>query len=130
MKSSKPRSFKIEKAPNFNKTVLENISFLNLVYTTLALNILNILIVLAMRSKLPPQLPLFYGFTESEQQLTSPVGLLLPGVVSFIFTLFNVTLSILLTDDFLKKILSVASFTVSLLSLITVVKIIFLIGYF
>ncbi len=130
MVNRKTKTFNIHRATNLKNTLSEKIAFINYIYFALALNLLNVIAVLLMKNNLPPQVPLFYGFTESEQQLTTSFGLLIPGVFSFLLTLGNVIFSIFIKNNYLKKILSITSFTISLLSLITVIKIIFLVGFF
>lgn len=119
-----------QKAKGVNKFLSDKIALVKFVYTALFFSLLNIIIVLLMQKNLPPELPLFYGYTESDQQLTTPFGLLIPGAISLTVILINSTLSILIPNDFLKKTLSVTSFLISMLLLITVLKIIFLIGFF
>ena len=118
-----------QKAKGVNKFLADKIAFIKFVYTALIFNLLNVVVVVLMQKNLPPELPLFYGYTQSDQQLSTTFGLFIPGVVSLAITLVNTALSILIPNDFLKKTLSIASFVISLLFLITVLKIIFLVGF-
>ena len=115
---------------SLKKMLSNNIALVKFIYVAIALNIFNMAFVLLMQNNLPPQVPLLYGFAEGEQQLTSPQGLLLPGGFSMTLVLINSALSIIVDNEFLKKTLTITAFTVSFLSLITVTKIIFLVGYF
>lgn len=119
-----------KKAKGLSKFLSDKILLIKFVYAALFLSLINLIVVALMQKNLPPELPLFYGFTESDQQLTTPLGLLLPGTASFIVIILNSILSILIPNDFLKKTLSVTSLLISLLLLITVLKIIFLVGFF
>jgi hypothetical protein len=120
----------VHKSTGLKDSSLKKIPNINFVYAAIILNSLNFVAVLVLQKNLPPQVPLFYGLTEGEQQLTSSLGLLIPSVYSFCLIIVNTTLSILLNNDFLKKILNTTSFIISLLSIITVAKIIYLVGYF
>lgn len=121
-------SFKDKRANNFKKLISEKIAFKRLIYISLALNVLNLLMISLLQRHLPPQVPLFYGMAEGEEQLTTSFGLLIPGSLSILIILINGLLSLLLESKFLQKTLSAVSFTVSLLSAITVTKIVLLIG--
>ncbi len=118
-----------QKTKGFDKFFPDKILFIKFVYLALSFSVINIIIVAVMQKSLPPELPLFYGYTESEQQLSTPFGLLVPGTISLIITLINAVLSVSISSDFLKKALNVTSFLISLLLLITVLKIIFLVSY-
>lgn len=79
--------------------------------------------------KLPPQVPLFYSKPWGEEQLVSPVFLLLPLVLSGVFILANALLiSILPENIFLKRALILAAAIASILASITVIRILFLIS--
>lgn len=101
-------------------------------YTTISLilSIVTIFVTLLLRSKLPPIVPLFYGRPVGEGQLVPTLGLIIAPGGALIFTLINTFLAILSKDEFLKKTLVLTSFLVSLLLSITVIKIIFLVGFF
>jgi len=123
-------NFKNERVNVFKKLPSEKIAFKNLIYISFGLSTLSLILVLALQKYLPPQIPLFYGMAEGEEQLTSSLGLLIPAGLSLILVLLNSLISLFLENTFLQKILSVVSFTVTLLSVITVTKIVLLIGSF
>ncbi len=123
-------NFKDEKVNIFKKLLSEKIAFKKLLYVSFGLSIINLTLVIALQKYLPPQVPLFYGAAEGEEQLTSSLGLIIPASLSIILILLNSLLSLFLESNFLQKILSIVSFTVTLLSAITVIKIILLIGSF
>lgn len=104
--------------------------FKNYVYLSVALNIFTVLVILVFKKEIPPIVPLFYGRAIGESQLVSLSGLLIAPGVSLFITILNLFLSSISNDLFLKKIYVAASFLISLLTTITVVKIIFLVGFF
>jgi len=114
-----------------NKSVLEEkIPFIKYVYASLALNLVLVIVLVAIRKFLPPKIPLFYGTAEGESQLAPSWALIIPNLSAIIISLINNTLSLFAKDDFLKKTLVIASLGISLLATITVVKIVFLVGSF
>lgn len=114
-----------------NKEILvENIPFKDFVGAAVLINILIIALVVLIQKLLPPQLPLFYGLPEGEEQLVSSLSLVIPNLASLIIIATNVILSYLLKDEFLKKFLIITAIGVSLFSAITTIKIVFLIGSF
>ena len=124
------KTFIKDKTNDLKSGFRERIGLIKFIYAALILNLINLAAVLLAQKHLPPQVPLFYGFTESEEQLTSPEGLFIPGIFSLVIVFINSFLSLAITNIYLKKIMSVTSFTISLLSLITVIKIILLVGFF
>lgn len=99
-------------------------------FASVLLSVLTILFVIAIQKKLPPQIPLFYGLPEGEDQLTSKIGLIIPSFFALTITLFNAFLTSLLKNKFLRETLILSSFTISVLSLITTIKIALLVGSF
>lgn len=87
------------------------------------------LIALISRFILPPEIPLFYGLPQSNQQLSSSVYLFLPSLVSIIFTSINAYTSTFIDINYLKKVFAFSSLIVSILASITTLKIIFLVGH-
>lgn len=85
---------------------------------------------LIAQSFLPPQVPLYYGLPIGEEQLSSPLGLVIPGVVSLLILSVNFMLIKITKDDFLKKILAIVALVASFFAIITTYKIIFLVGSF
>lgn len=107
------------------------IPYKKLVIASVIINAINIGGVLLLSKYIPPQIPLFYGLAEGEGQLNSTLGLIIPGLISSTITIFNTTLCLVIRkEEFLQKALVVAAFTTSLLSIITVIQIIFLVGSF
>lgn len=106
---------------------LEKIEYLYPTLATLLFNIVFIIILILISKKLPPQVPLYYGLPRGEQQLISPTTLVLPIVLSSLFIIINSAIAYFIESLFLKRVLVFGSYFVSLLSIITIVNIIFLI---
>jgi len=103
---------------------LKTIPFRHLVYAILLLNLLMIVLVIFYSRLLPPQVPLLYGLPRGEAQLTQPILLILPITISSLFLLLNTTFAVFTKSDFLKNALVASGLFVSILSLITVIRII------
>lgn len=88
------------------------------------------IVVFILRNFLPPKLPLYYGRPVGENQLAGTLSLLIPLVFSFLLTIVNLAVVNLIKDDFLKKILAVSTFVLSILAAITVFKIMALVNLF
>lgn len=96
----------------------------------LSVNILVAIGVLLLSSKLPPVVPLFYGKPFGEEQLVSRSFIILPPLIASIFILINMSLGKIVKDKFLQNILLALILGCTLLSTITVIKVILLIGNF
>lgn len=107
----------------FNK---KNIPYIYPTLIILAINVLFIVIIILIANNLPPQTPLYYGFPRGEKQLASPTALVLPLALSSLFITLNSIFAYFTKSEFLKKILVTGGFFASLLSAITVIKIILL----
>lgn len=106
------------------------IPFLKLIYISIGLNTVVLAAILFFKNSLPPQVPLFYGLPEGEEQLTNSLNLIIAPTISFFVLGINVIFSLMTKNDLLKKTLITASFFVSLFSFITLVQIFLLIGPF
>lgn len=104
--------------------------FKSCVYASFAISLLLGAGILIIQNNLPPSLPLFYGKPVGEAELTSVTGFLIAPAASFLITLVNTLLSFTFKDVFIKKILILSSFLVTLLITITLIKIITLVGFF
>lgn len=109
---------------------LRQIPFRGYVYVSFGLSLATAFFILVMQSYLPPEVPLFYGRTVGPEQLVSKLEFIIPPGVSALITSTNALISTLISDDFLRKILAISSFVVSLLVTITILKISFLVGFF
>lgn len=111
-------------------TFWKKIPFYGLVISGLGLNLAVILLFLLVKGFLPPVIPLLYGRPSGSGQLLPDFGILLAPALSIALILVNVVISGYITDLFSKKLLIAASCLISLLTSITVIKIIFLVGFF
>jgi hypothetical protein len=112
------------------KTENHNIPFQNLLYITLAINLISMAFVFLAEKHLPTEVPLYYGLVESESQLASSLNLIIPAAVAMTITVINLALMYLLENKFLSKALAITSFTTSVFATITIFKIAFLVGSF
>src|SRR3989344_1215028 len=120
----------IKKSALQKKLFIERVPLKNFVYLSFIISIVGILLIFLLQSKLPPEVPLFYGLPEGEEQLTTSLGLTLPLVGSLIITILNTITVFFLQNSFLQKTLVLVSFAVSFLSFVTIVKITLLVGSF
>ncbi|HET7099196.1 MAG TPA: hypothetical protein VFI61_03125 [Patescibacteria group bacterium] len=109
---------------------LKDAPFKSYVYLSFFMNFGTLFVVLIFKNLLPPTVPLFYGRAVGPDQLIPVYGLLVAPGISFLITLLNLYLSFKSQDVFTKKVYIAASFLVSLLTTITILKIIFLVGFF
>ncbi|HTK03945.1 MAG TPA: hypothetical protein VL401_04255 [Alphaproteobacteria bacterium] len=109
---------------------MKNLIFKNYYYASFILNLLLIIGIFLCKSFLPPVVPLFYGAAEGAGQLVPTFGLLLAPGISLVITGINIWLSLIIKDEFSKKVLGVTSFSLTIITTITVAKIIFLVGFF
>lgn len=119
--------FKFSKSSIFET----EIPFKNIILAALLTNILAIGLVFLMRKNyLPPEVPLFYGLPEGEAQLAPSINLIFPSILSLVVISLNILLISVIKDGFLKNTLSIVSLIVTFFSLITTIKIVFLVGGF
>jgi hypothetical protein len=104
--------------------------FRGFVVAALALNILSVLAFFVLRGNIPPVIPLLYGRPSGESQLVPSLGLLVAPGISLFFLAVNLLISGFVGDIFAKKLLITAGLLLSLLTSITLFKIIFLVGFF
>jgi hypothetical protein len=98
-------------------------------YVSLVLAVIDIFIVLLLKRRLPPEVPLFYGLPEGEGQLTtSSFGLLITGVFSLSVIALNTSAALFVNDEFIQKTLMFTESVVAFMCLFTTLEIIFLVG--
>lgn len=85
-------------------------------------------ISLAIFALLPPEIPVFYGLPTGAEQIKPWWFIAVPSLFSILILGLNILLAKLTTQDFLKRALILAAITVSFLSFVTTIKIIFLVG--
>lgn len=95
----------------------------------LFLNIAAALVILIRFTKLPLFVPLWYSRPWGTDQLASPLWLFILPVGSIFLHIINLAISIFFTAEYLvfTQMIFLTSFLVSLLSFITLIKIVFLI---
>lgn len=108
-----------------------DLPFKNYILISIGVNIVVIIAILIFKkSMLPPEVPLFYGLPEGQEQLANSYALIFPSIVSIFITLLNSTIASFIRDGFLKKSLIVSGIFSVLFPLATILKIIFLVGSF
>jgi hypothetical protein len=102
----------------------------NYIYLSLGLIAASAFSILIFKNFLPPVVPLFYGRPVGQSQLVGFWGLLIAPAVALAITLINLFIAKHVQDNFLKRVLVISSFFISLLTAITFFRIIFLVGFF
>ena len=100
-----------------NKESSAKIPLKNFILFSIMLSVLGIFFIFLLQANLPPEVPLFYGLPEGEEQLTSSARLVIP-------------LTLFLRNSFLQKTLVLVSFAISILSFLTTLRIVLLVGSF
>lgn len=116
---------------NYAKTsrvVSSHTPFTKTILAAFLVNFLIVILSLALKGKLPPEVPLFYGAAEGQEQIAASGLLIIPPIISSLFIAVNLLLSYILEDEFLKKTLILAAISTSLLAATTTIKIFFLVG--
>lgn len=93
-------------------------------------NLATILAVLLLKNNLPPVVPLLYGLPQDEAQLVPNYALTVPAAISLVLTIANSLLSLTTKSQFIPKMLLGTSATITILSTITTLQIIRLVGSF
>ena len=109
---------------------MKNLVFKNYYYSALVLSSISMLAIFFLQDFFAPSVPLLYGSATGEGQLVPALGLLIAPGASLIITVLNIGLSMTTKDDFSKKALAISALVVSILTTITIIKIVFLIGFF
>lgn len=99
-------------------------------FAGLLINLVLICFAFLARPYLPPQIPLYYGVAEAEGIIAPSWALVVPSLVSLGILGVNFFLSILTQDEFLKKTLLFSTFAAYLFAIITILKILVLVGNF
>ncbi|MBI3397355.1 hypothetical protein HY045_02665 [Candidatus Woesebacteria bacterium] len=110
------------------KNLLKKYPFLNYSVLAMLLNLTIVIIVLFAQKLLPPEVPLLYGMPESTAQLTKSIYLTVPNLLALVLVIVNSALAIVIKNDFLNKILTMAALVVSIFCAITTLRIILLVS--
>lgn len=114
-----------KKGEEFSKVPL-----IKLFYASIAISILVFVLVLSTQPSLPPEIPLYFGLAEGQEQLAPPANLLFPSILALGITIVNSIIVLKLNNPLLQKILAVTSISVTFFSFITTVRILLLVGSF
>lgn len=96
----------------------------------LVIDVVLISLILLFGDKIPPEIPLFYGAPRGEEQLSTNTNLILPSLLSIAVIIINSSISLILENEFLKRVLTTSALAVNIMTIITTVKIILLVGGF
>lgn len=108
----------------------KKITFRKYFMASFILGAVSIVAIFAVKSFLPPVVPLYYGRPGGAAQLAPLTLLFLIPLVSIVISVINILVSRIIADEFIKKLLAIASLTVSFMATITLIKIILLVGFF
>lgn len=129
-KNKKKVKFKIKFSAKDKLVNVSKLPFLKLIYISILLNVMTMLVILFLKKQIAPEIPLFYGLPEGNSQIATNEELIIPSMISLLVILTNITISAVLQNEFLKKVLIIVSLIITLLSLTTTLEIFFLIGNF
>ena len=103
-----------------------DIPFTNIVYFSMALNIINLLFVFLVQKRLPPEIPLFYGLAKGNEQIALSIQLMYPPSFSLSILIVNIIISSFIKN--LQKTLILTSLFIATLAVIATLKIFLLVG--
>lgn len=109
---------------------LKNIAFRNYYLASFILSLVIAAGIVIIRNFLPPVVPLYYGKPIGSDQLAQNILLIIVPAASIVVGVLNLTVSKFVKDMFIKRLLAIFSLLVSLLSAITIIKIVLLVGFF
>lgn len=87
-------------------------------------------LIFLIKDHIPPQIPLYYGKPQGEEQLADQMSIIVPPAIVVLLSALNTVLINLIKYEFLKKVLIGIIIVTTLLSSVTVFKIISLVGSF
>ena len=108
------------KVSTHSTLVKESLSFqrtplVKLLRLSFILSLVNIVVVLLIKNFLPPQIPLYYGLAEGQEQLSGTLGLVVPGILSLSLTSVNTIIMFFVKDNFIKQTLIISSLLLTIL---------------
>lgn len=83
-----------------------------------------------LRDAIPPEVPLFYGLPEGEEQIAPQNLFYLPSLLALTFTVINIALATLFDNKYPQRVLIITGFAASIFASITTLQIIRLVGSF
>jgi hypothetical protein len=117
------------KRVSLHKTAAE-IDLLGPTIVCLIVNLVVIVIIAIASSYLPPQVPLLYGAPKGEEQLARQSFLMVPPIMVTAITILNTLLARFIKDRFLDRVIFGFTLVTTVLSTVTVVRILLLVGSF
>lgn len=93
-------------------------------------NIITIIVVCLQLPKLPPVVPLYYGNPAGEEQLGPVRGLFIPPGFTLVVWVTAVLITKAYKNSFIETLLVLSLCVLTVLSTVTVFKIMFLVGSF
>lgn len=96
----------------------------------LVINIIVAILVIALKSFLPPVVPLFYGLPVGEEQLVPRFFLTIPSFSAILLIIINTIIAKFSSGSFIQKVLIGLTMAITLLASITTLKIFFLVASF
>ena len=108
----------------------KKVTFHNYFLAAFIMSVISILGIFLVKKFLPPVIPIFYGKPVGEDQLGTFWFFFIIPAVSILITTVNFLISMSAKDEFVKKVLAVSALVISLTGVITVIKIVLLVGFF
>ena len=115
--------------PN-TKKILNEVKYTKTAAVLFVLNLILAVFVFLLNKRLPPELPILYGYSEGEKQLVSSRELVLPFVASGLIVVLNFIVTLLSKNKFVRLVLIATSFIAVIFSIVTVYKVISVVGNF
>jgi len=112
------------------QTIYRGMPYRSWIIGLILVNILALISVFFLKSFLPPVVPLFYGKPYGADQLAPQNFLLLAPFIALVICLVTTTINFIIKDEFLQKVLVGLMVICTVLALVTLLKIIFLVGSF
>lgn len=79
-------------------------------------------------NRLPPEIPLYYGLPNGTGQIAEKSRIIVPSTAAVSFIVLNTIITVIVNNQFLKKLLVITGFVLSIFALTTTLEIIFLVG--
>ncbi|KKS77314.1 MAG: hypothetical protein UV74_C0013G0584 [Candidatus Woesebacteria bacterium GW2011_GWB1_43_14] len=108
--------------------IIKKVPFFETIIIIIIINLALLVFGIIAQKVLPPQIPLFFGKPFGEEQLANSIFIIIPAAISLIITIINMFLIKIISDEFIQKTLVAGALLATVLSMITSIKIILLIG--
>ncbi len=107
-----------------------NVPFKEVFFIFFGVSFVGMVLVVLLLGNLPPVVPLLYGLPKGEDQLVPKIALIVPLLIAQVITVINMVLVKHTKDHFSQRALVYLVVAVNSLAIITVVKIVLLVGSF